>query len=226
MEAFTYSVSHDLRAPLRAIDGYCNFLEEDYSDKLDDEGRRLLGVVRKNARKMDKLIRDLLDLSRVTKLELQYVNIDMESLAADVCSEVAAIMGGNDFTIEIGKLPAIKGDSSLLRQAWVNLIGNAFKYSMKSPVRRVEIGSVKDKALVTYFVKDHGAGFEAEYAAKLFSPFQRLHKPEDFEGTGIGLALVQRIVVRHGGSVRAESSGPGKGASFYFSLPNKESFDA
>jgi PAS domain S-box-containing protein len=219
MEAFTYSVSHDLRAPLRAIDGYCNFLEEDYSSKLDDEGKRILGVIRKNAGKMDRLIRDLLDLSRITKGEVQRMSIDMESLAGEACEEMAAAFGVDDFSIEIDKLPGIEGDIALLRQVWVNLIGNAFKYSMKSPNRRIEIGSIRKDSSIIYFVRDMGAGFEQEYAAKLFIPFQRLHRIEDFEGTGIGLALVQRILLRHGGRAWAESAGNGKGACFYFSLP-------
>jgi PAS domain S-box-containing protein len=222
MEAFTYSVSHDLRAPLRAIDGYCHFLEEDYAEKLDDEGKRLLGIVRKNAIKMDKLILDLLDLSRISKNELANAPVDMERLARDVYAELADVAGDEGYSLEIAPLPSIEGDSSLLRQVWANLIGNAIKYSRKSPIKRIEISSAQESGFRIYTIKDYGAGFEPEYADKLFNPFQRLHKPEDFEGNGIGLALVHRIVSRHKGRTWAESAGPGKGAAFHFALPFKE----
>ncbi|PKL07325.1 MAG: hypothetical protein CVV53_00010 [Spirochaetae bacterium HGW-Spirochaetae-9] len=223
MEAFTYSVSHDLRAPLRAIAGYCHFLEEDYSEKLDDEGKRLLGIVRGNAIKMDKLILDLLNLSRINKSELTNVPVDMEQLARDVYAEFADMTGAEGYSLEIAPLPSIEGDLALLRQVWTNLIGNAIKYSEKSPIKRIEIGSACESGFRIYSIKDYGAGFEPEYTDKLFNPFQRLHKPEDFEGVGIGLALVHRIVSRHKGRTWAESAGPGKGAVFCFALPFEDS---
>lgn len=222
MEAFTYSVSHDLRAPLRAIDGYCSFLDEEHSGKLDEEGIRLLKVIKKNAGKMDRLINDLLDLSRISRGKLQNAAVDMEKLASEVSAEIAASSRNESFKVEIAKLPCIEGDVALLRQVWYILIGNAYKYSKKSQAKKIEIGSYKEGFVQVFFVKDCGAGFEPEYASKLFSPFQRLHRPEDFEGTGMGLALVNRIVSHHGGRTWAESPGRGMGATFSFSLPWKE----
>jgi PAS domain S-box-containing protein len=220
MEAFTYSVSHDLRAPLRAIDGFSSFLLEDYSASLDSEGRRLLGVIRKNSQRMGQLITDLLSLSKVSRTEIRSSRVDMTALVASALSEAAPPDAGA-FEMDLRSLPDAWGDPSLLRQVWVNLISNAFKYSMKSPVKRIEIGGYTDGGDLVYYVRDEGAGFEPEYADKLFTPFQRLHKTEEFAGNGIGLALVQRIVARHDGKVRAEGR-PGKGATFYFSLPDKE----
>ena len=221
MEAFTYSVSHDLRAPLRAIDGFSSFLLEDYSASLDSEGKRLLGVIRKNSQRMGQLITDLLSLSRVSRTELRFSRVDMTALVASALSEAGPPDAGADFEMDLRSLPDAWGDPSLLRQVWVNLISNAFKYSMKSPAKRIEIGGYTDGGDLVYYVMDDGAGFEPEYADKLFTPFQRLHKTEEFAGNGIGLALVQRIVARHDGKVRAEGR-PGKGATFYFSLPDKE----
>jgi light-regulated signal transduction histidine kinase (bacteriophytochrome) len=223
MEAFTYSVSHDLRAPLRAIDGFSRFIEEDYAKSLDSEGKRLLGVIRYNTVKMDKLITDLLNLSRITRGELRKSSINMEKLVKEVCTELETDAGESGCSVKVGRIPATDGDPSLLRQVWLNLVGNAIKYSSKSPIRRFEIGSVTEDGSQVYYIKDEGAGFEPEYASKLFTPFHRLHKSEEFDGTGIGLAIVQRIVARHGGWVRAESPGKGKGATFYFSIPGKES---
>ena len=221
MEAFTYSVSHDLRAPLRAIDGFSSFLLEDYSASLDSEGKRLLGVIRKNSQRMGQLITDLLSLSRVSRTELRFSRVDMTALVASALTEAGPSDAGAAFEMDLLSLPDAWGDPSLLRQVWVNLISNAFKYSMKSPAKRIEIGGYTDGGDLVYYVRDEGAGFEPEYADKLFTPFQRLHKTEEFAGNGIGLALVQRIVARHDGKVRAEGR-PGKGATFYFSLPDKE----
>lgn len=221
MEAFTYSVSHDLRAPLRAIDGFSRFLEEDFADKLDAEGKRLLGIIRKNTLRMDQLIGDLLNLSRVSRNELRMGQVDMASLAASACAEASPQGGTDSFDIAIGPLPKIFGDSSLLSQVWSNLIGNAFKYSMKAAERRIEIGSWKKPGACIYYVRDRGAGFDPEYSSKLFGAFQRLHSAEEFEGNGVGLAIVQRIVARHGGKVWAESQGRDTGATFYFELPDE-----
>jgi PAS domain S-box-containing protein len=221
MEAFTYSVSHDLRAPLRAIDGFSSFLLEGYAERLDDEGRRLLEVIRKNAQRMGQLIADLLDLSRISRFEMKRSRIDMGALAASALEEVAepAVLG--TFAIDSRPLPGAWGDPALLRQVWVNLLSNAVKYSMKSERRRIEIGGAIEGREAVYHVRDEGAGFDPEYASKLFGVFQRLHKVEEFEGTGVGLALAQRILARHGG--RAWAAGkPGEGATFYFSLPIKE----
>lgn len=220
LEAFAYSVSHDLRAPLRAIDGFSVFLEQEAIGKLDAEGMRLLGVIRSNARKMDRLILDLLTLSRATQTELKYVRIDMPSLVKSVYNEIATAEVRKLFAFTLEPLPEAWGDPGLLRQVWVNLLANAVKYSMKSPLKEIEVGGYLKDGEHVYFVRDSGAGFNPEYTSKLFGAFQRLHKAEDFEGSGIGLATVQRIIHRHGGRVWAEGR-ENAGAKFYFSLPGR-----
>jgi signal transduction histidine kinase len=214
LDAFSYSVSHDLRAPLRAVDGFALMLEEDYAGKLDDEGRRLIGVVRANAQRMNQLIDDLLDFSRLGRKEMAREPVDMAQVAREVASEIAP----GSAAIEIAQLPAARGDRSLLKQVWVNLIGNAVKYSSKIENPRVEVGARAEGRLIVYWVRDNGAGFDMKYAGKLFGVFQRLHLPEEFPGTGVGLAIVQRVVSRHGGRVWAEAA-PNQGACFYFTLP-------
>lgn len=221
LEAFTYSVSHDLRAPLRAIDGFSRFLADDYQDKLDDEGRRLIHVIRSNTQKMDLLITNLLSFSRIARSEISYSRIDMRAMADSMYHEAAAQDVRESFRTIIQPLSDAWGDAALMRQVWANLIGNAVKYSMKSSVRSIEIGGYTADAEHVYFVKDRGVGFNPEYAHKLFGVFQRLHTSEDFEGTGIGLAIVQRIVHRHKGRVWAEGQ-ENAGATFYFTLPIKE----
>ncbi|MDA8411074.1 MAG: ATP-binding protein [Treponema sp.] len=218
LESFTYSVSHDLRAPLRAIDNFSRFLEEDHAETLDQEGKRLLGVVRRNTEKMDRLIADLLRLSRLSRQELHVTTIDMGGLVESVLAELSETSSLETFEVELRPLPPCRGDPALLRQVWINLISNAAKYSMKSDVRKIEIDSGAEADSIVYHVRDWGAGFDPAYSDKLFKVFQRLHKTEEFEGTGIGLAIVQQIVARHGGSVRAEGR-PGEGARFSFSIP-------
>ena len=218
LESFSYSVSHDLRAPLRAIQGFAGFLEEDYNDKLDDEGKRLLNVIKFNTKKMDQLISDLLNLSRITRTEMNSVEIDMHKLAKSIFEEFATDEQKNKFKISINKIPSIKGDQNLLKQVWANLIQNALKYSSKSDIKELEIGFSKESSEIIYFIKDKGAGFDSNYKHKLFGVFQRLHSAEEFEGTGVGLAIVQRIIHRHNGRVWAEGE-INKGATFYFSLP-------
>ena len=213
LESFSYSVSHDLRAPLRAVDGYARMLEEDYGATLDAEARRLLGVVRGNARRMGQLIDDLLAFSRLGRQAATIAPVDMMRLAREAAEELKGSR-----TLELGALPQAKGDAALLRQVWLNFVGNALKYSSKKPDARVEIGGREEARENVYWVRDNGAGFDMRYADKLFGVFQRLHRAEEFEGTGIGLAIVQRIVTRHGGRVWAEGR-PGEGACFYFSLP-------
>lgn len=220
LEAFTYSVSHDLRAPLRAIDGFSRFLVEDYSDKLDNEGQRQLNIIRSNTQKMDQLITDLLTLSRVAKGELNYSDIDMTSLATAVYLDVTTKITRNKFLIKINPLPGTKGDINLVRQVWSNLISNAVKYTLPMDKREIEIGGNSEKEMNVYFIKDSGVGFNPVYKHKLFGVFQRLHKAEDFDGTGVGLAIVQRIVRKHGGHTWADGIVNG-GATFYFSLPIK-----
>ncbi|OAI52087.1 hypothetical protein AYO46_06495 [Betaproteobacteria bacterium SCGC AG-212-J23] len=215
LASFSYSVSHDLRAPLRAVDGYARMLEEDYAPRLDDEGRRLLTVVRESAGRMGQLIDDLLAFSRLGRQPLARQAVDSATLVREVIDEVR---GDSRASIEVGELQSTPGDRALLKQVWVNLISNALKYSSKAAAPRVEIGSQVEGEETVYCVRDNGAGFDMRYAAKLFGVFQRLHSNDEFPGTGVGLAIVQRVVARHGGRVWAEGK-PGAGASFFFSLP-------
>ena len=217
LEAFTYSVSHDLRAPLRAIDGYAQMLDEDYNKKLDDEGKRLLSTVQYNAKKMGILIDDLLAFSRLGRKEIEKTEIDMKELAQIALAE-AGRMKEHKANVKIKELQPAFADYALMNQVMVNLISNAIKYSSKTAKPDIEIKSEQKNREVIYSVKDNGAGFDMQYANKLFGVFQRLHKQEEFEGTGVGLAIVQRIINKHGGKVWAEGE-TGKGATFFFSLP-------
>ncbi|HMF73684.1 MAG TPA: ATP-binding protein, partial [Flavitalea sp.] len=217
LESFTYSVSHDLRAPLRIIDGYSDILVTDYENKLDGEANRLLGIIKSNARRMGQLIDDLLNLSQTGRKELVMHLTDMNNLVKAVIDE-QLFLTGNIATIKMGKLEPAECDSSLLRQVWINLISNALKYSGKQEKPEIQISSVHNGNEVIYSVKDNGVGFDMQYAGKLFGVFQRLHGIKEFEGTGIGLALANRILIRHKGKIWAEAE-PGKGAIFYFSLP-------
>ncbi|MCX6032833.1 MAG: PAS domain S-box protein [Chloroflexi bacterium] len=221
LEAFAYSVSHDLRSPLRAIDGFSRILIEEYAGSLDAEGNRLLNVVRTNTQRMDQLITDLLTLSRITRGEMQSSRIDMTALAQTIYRELAPPEAHAAFTFSVAPLPNASGDPALLRQVWSNLISNAIKYTMPKDKRRIEIGSRVESGMIVYFVKDNGVGFDPAYTHKLFGVFQRLHKTAEFEGNGVGLAIVQRIVHRHGGRVWAEGQ-VNQGATFYFALPQKE----
>lgn len=219
LEAFSYSVSHDLRAPLRALDGFSRMIVEDHAERLDPEGRRLLGVVSANARRMAQRIDDLLRLSRLGRSEVRRLSVDMASLAHAAFEEIVeAPEARGRIEFRVGDLPGAVGDPALLRQAWINLLSNAVKFSAsrERPVIEVE-GKVEGPGAV-YRVKDNGAGFDMAYAGKLFGVFQRLHAPSEFEGTGVGLALVRRIVLRHGGRVWAEGR-VGEGATFFFCLP-------
>lgn len=218
LEAFTYSTSHDLRAPLRAIDGFSKLLLEDFGNKLNDEGKRFLKMIRTNAKRMDQLITDLLSLSRVSKVDINFTHIDMTEMVNSIYHELYLTNGNTNFTFIVSNLPEVHGDITLLRQVWSNLLSNAIKFSSKSPVKKVEVGGRTELGRNIYYVKDSGVGFNPIYAHKLFGVFQRLHKAEEFEGTGVGLAIVLRIIKRHNGEVWAESDTSG-GASFYFSLP-------
>ena len=221
LEAFTYSVSHDLRAPLRAVDGFSKFVLEDYENKLDSEGKRLLNLIRSNIQKMDQLITDLLALSRVTRGELSFSGIDMTQMAISMFKESAAPDVTDKISLTVDPLPEGYADPTYMRQVWTNLIANAIKFSSKKKKPVIKIGGSKENGFNVYFVKDNGVGFNPEYTHKLFGVFQRLHKSDDFEGTGVGLAIIQRIIHRHGGKVWAEGE-EGKGATFYFSLPVKK----
>ncbi len=219
LEAFSYSVSHDLRAPLRAIEGFSGMVLEDYGGKLDAEGQRLLGVVRANAVKMSRLIDDLLSLSRIGRGELILARLEMGLLARSVFAEIVPDPEARaKIGFMVGELPDAAGDAALVRQVWVNLLSNAVKFSSRKERTVIEVTGVREGNQVVYCVRDNGAGFDMQYAGRLFGVFQRLHTTEEFVGTGIGLALVQRIVLRHGGRVRAEAE-VGKGAAFFFSLP-------
>jgi signal transduction histidine kinase len=215
LEAFSYSVSHDLREPLRSIEGFSQILLEDYARGLDEEARGYLGRVRAASRRMATLIDDLLDLSRVTRSALARRSVDLSAIASEVAAELRKSRPGREVEFVISDGLTANADPRLLRIALENLLGNAFKFTEKQPRAVVEFG-VTDGSPV-YYVRDNGVGFDMAYAAKLFGAFQRLHPSEDFEGTGIGLATVQRIVQRHGGMVWAEGE-VGKGATFYFTL--------
>lgn len=218
LEAFSYSVSHDLRAPLRAINGFVSILLEDYEKNLDNEGKRICGIIQSNATKMGQLIDDLLSFSRLIRSEFNNSKIDMESLVRSVVSDFEAIQNITLKNITIQELPMTIGDTNMIKQVWINLISNAVKYSSKNEHAQIDIGSYKDKDEVVYYIKDNGVGFNMEYVHKLFGVFHRLHSMNEFEGTGVGLAIVQRIIKRHNGRVWAEGE-VGKGAVFYFSLP-------
>jgi signal transduction histidine kinase/DNA-binding response OmpR family regulator len=218
LEAFTYSVSHDLRAPLRAIEGFAAILAEDYQERLDGEGHRLIDVVRSNARRMDALICDLLDFSRLTRREVHPQWNDMGLVAREVFGELATPLDRKEIAFSVAELPLAWADPGLVRRVWANLITNALKYTRASPVRRVTIEGTREGARAVYRISDSGVGFDQAYAGKLFGPFERLHPPEQFDGAGIGLAIVKRIVERHGGQVSAEGR-TGGGATFAFSLP-------
>jgi PAS domain S-box-containing protein len=219
LEAFTYSVSHDLRAPLRAIDGYSRILLEDYARHLSPDAAQLLDYVRAGSQKMGELIDGLLAFSRLNRQPVNSRPIPMSGLVNQVLAGFNGEKEGRKVEITLGELPACIGDPILLQQVWVNLLSNALKFSRKCEVTRIEIGCVDQRGERVFHVKDNGVGFDMRYVDKLFGVFQRLHRAEDFEGTGVGLAIVKRIIQRHGGRIWAEAK-PDEGASFYFTLPD------
>jgi len=220
LEAFSYSVSHDLRAPLRAINGFVNILNEEYSGILDVEGKRICSIIHSNSVKMGQLIDDLLSFSRLIKSELHHSTIDMQNIVRELISEFQISKELNPNIIVLKELPQSIGDTNLIKQVWMNLISNAIKYSSKTINPQIIIGATQNENETIYFIKDNGVGFNMNYSHKLFGVFQRLHGANEFEGTGVGLAIVQRIVSRHGGRVWAEGE-IDKGATFYFTLPIK-----
>ncbi len=224
LEAFSYSVSHDLRAPLRAINGYTQILVEDYTSTLDDEGKRICGIISAEARRMGELIDDLLSFSRLSRKEIQAARMDMKVLAYSVYGELTREADRERIDFKIGKLPPAYGDPSLLHQVWANLISNAIKFTSKKERAVIEVGTKRSENENVYYVRDNGAGFNIQYVDKLFGVFQRLHSEDEFEGTGVGLAIVQRIIQRHGGRVWAEGE-EDKGATFYFALPRGENHE-
>lgn len=218
LEAFSYSVSHDLRAPLRAINGYTRILMEDYSSLFDEEGRRVCNVITTEAQRMGSLIDDLLSFSRLSRKEMQATDIDMKTLAHDVFKKLTTEEQRQHIDLKIGRLPHAKGDPALMHQVWMNLISNAIKFSSRRERAVIELGTKRSDSEIIYCIRDNGAGFDIQYVDKLFGVFQRLHSEDEFEGTGVGLAIVQRIIQRHGGRVWAEGE-EDKGATFYFALP-------
>ncbi|MFP5079418.1 ATP-binding protein [Pedobacter sp. JCM 36344] len=220
LESFSYSVSHDLRAPIRAIHGYTNILAEDYIDNFDAEGLKVFQAITRNSKKMGELIDDLLAFSKLGRKQVSFSAIDMNELLKIVQDEITE-EDENVPNYVVNILPPAMGDKSLIKQVWINLISNAIKYSRHKPETIVEIGAYQKNDMIVYFVKDKGAGFDMQYYDKLFGVFQRLHSQEEFEGTGIGLAIVQKIVQRHNGLAWAESE-LDHGSCFYFSLPSIE----
>ena len=221
LEAFSYSVSHDLRTPLRAIDGFSGMLMEGYPDKLDDEGKRLLNIIRGNTRKMGELIEGLLALSRLGRKEIKLLAVDMNKLAEAVFDEIKDLTPERAIEIDIKPLPSAYGDQLMIHQVFLNLLSNALKFTKHKEAAIIEVGGWGEEKENIYYVKDNGVGFDMEYKDKLFNVFQRLHSGEEFEGTGVGLAIVQRIINRHGGRVWAEAK-LNEGATFYFTLPKQQ----
>jgi two-component system sensor kinase len=221
LESFSYTVSHDLRAPLRAIDGFSMMVLKGYADKLGDDGKRKLDVIRSNSQKMGKLIDDLLSFSRLGRKEILEARLDMEALVWSVWRELSLANPERRVQFSVNRLPPARGDQTLIKQVVVNLLSNAIKFSKYRETARVEVGAYAEEERNVYFVKDNGVGFDMQYYDQLFGVFQRLHSADEFEGTGVGLAIVQRIIVRHGGRVWAEGK-VSEGATFYFTLAREE----
>jgi PAS domain S-box-containing protein len=217
LEAFAYSVSHDLRAPLRAMTGFGRILLEDYADRLDEEGLDYLTRIRDAGERMGVLIDDLLNLSRLARQEMRREEVDLSALARGVADDLGRVDPGRRARFDIAQGLSATGDAGLLRVVLENLIGNAWKFTSREPEALIEFGAVEREGRRVYYVSDNGVGFEAAYAGRIFDPFQRLHGEDEFEGAGVGLATVARIVRRHGGTIWAEGE-VGRGAAFYFTL--------
>jgi light-regulated signal transduction histidine kinase (bacteriophytochrome) len=217
LEAFCYSVSHDLRAPLRSLDGFSKALLEDYANKLDSKGQNYLGRIRAGSQRMGQLIDDLLNLSRISRDEMTPELVDLSKMAHEVAEELRATAPDRDAQFVVAEGLVAKTDPRLLRIVMNNLLGNAWKFTAKQPHTRIEFGSSGENGGKEYFMRDNGAGFDQAYSSKLFGAFQRLHAAKDFPGTGIGLATVQRIIQRQGGRVWAEGK-VDQGATFHFTL--------
>jgi light-regulated signal transduction histidine kinase (bacteriophytochrome) len=220
LEAFSYSVSHDLRAPLRHISGFVSVLREDLQPDLAENNRHSLDVIIDSATRMGLLIDNLLSFSHVGRAEMCFAQVETDSLMREVLREVQVETKGRVIVWEVGPLPEVFGDRAMLKQVWLNLVSNAIKYTRRREQATIRIGAHARTDEVEFFVDDNGAGFNMNYAEKLFGVFQRLHRAEDFEGTGIGLANVRRIVARHGGRTWAEGK-VDAGATFHFTLPNR-----
>jgi len=218
LEAFSYSVSHDLRAPIRQIDGFARLLEEQCAGALDASGRHYLERIQESARHMDRLVADLLHLAHLGRSELRPVRVSLDAMVAEVVEELRAEVGGREIVWKIGRLPEVLCDPGLMRIAFTNLLSNALKYTRPRVRAEVEVAQRQGLGGTTIMIRDNGVGFDAARASKLFGVFQRFHSAEDFEGEGVGLATVRRIVRRHGGEVWAESE-PDAGAAFFVRLP-------
>jgi light-regulated signal transduction histidine kinase (bacteriophytochrome) len=219
MEAFIYSVNHELRAPLRTLKSFIDILTEESAKCLDGEGLRILGIIRTNAEQMQVLIDDLHSLSTVTRNNLKISHIDMNSMVKALCHEVQTASNKNEIKVVINNMPNAHADNTLIKQVWLNLINNAVKFSGKSSNPTITITGIEKGDMLTYSISDNGVGFNPAYKDKLFGAFNRLHSRTDFEGTGVGLSVVRRIIHRHGGRVWAESE-PDMGATFWFTLPS------
>ncbi len=222
LESFSYSISHDLRAPLRAIDGFSKMLAKDLENEADEERKRKLDIVRNNVQKMDRLIEGLLTFSRAGRSAISPVRLDIKRIVKEIWDEQCLLNPGRRMELRIGRLPLSSGDRILIRQVVANLLANAVKYTRKKKSATIKIGGHAQDGENVYNIKDNGAGFDMTYYDKLFGVFQRLHSESEYEGTGVGLAIVQRIIHRHGGRVWAEGK-VGQGAIFYFSLPADQS---
>jgi len=220
LESFSYSVSHDLRAPLRAIGGFCKLLTQDHEAQLDAEARRKLGVIKSETARMGALIDDLLAFSRLGRKALQATPLDMREMASKAYGQLCRDQADRKVEFRLGSLPTAVGDRSLFEQVWVNLLANAVKFSSKKEAATIEVGGISEEREHVYFVRDNGAGFDPRHSGNLFGVFQRLHSNDEFPGTGVGLALVHRIVTRHGGRVWADGK-LGEGATFHFTVPKE-----
>jgi signal transduction histidine kinase/CheY-like chemotaxis protein len=218
LESFSYSISHDLREPLRAVEGFCEMFRSEYAADVPEAGRKLLERIWAGAGRMTQLVNDLLHFSRFSREPLHCRRMPLRELVLQIVARLKEGLGARQLTVQVGDLPDCVGDPALLEQVLVNLLSNAFKFTAGREAARVEVGALRQGEGIVYYVRDNGVGFDMRYADKLFGVFQRLHSQEAFEGTGIGLSIVHRIVTRHGGKVWADSR-PGEGATFYFSLP-------
>jgi len=218
LESFSYTMAHDLRSPLRSIDGFCTILMEDYISKLDEEAIKLFNVIQQNTRKMDSLIKELLELTKLNPYNLKQKKVNMGKVVNNALERMFTPEVRAMFDIHITALPEVYADEILIHQVWKNLIDNAIKFSMPKQEKKLEIGSYQKDDDLVYYIKDGGVGFNMKYIDKIFIPFQRLHTEAEFEGNGIGLAIVHKIIQRHNGTIWAESA-VGVGTTFFFSLP-------
>ncbi|MDB6026956.1 MAG: putative ATPase [Verrucomicrobiales bacterium] len=218
LESLAYAVSHDLRAPLRAIEGFADVVLVDYKDKLDPEGQRFLEIIRTSSLKASKMIEGLLAYSRIGRHEITISEINSTELVQNVLTDLRKVIADRNIDFNIHALPTVRGDFFLLREVWKHLLSNAVKFSRNSPASKIEIHFCEEKGEHRFCISDNGVGFDMKYSEKLFQLFQRLHGESDFEGIGVGLAIAQRVVLRHGGTIWAESK-PHQGATFFFTLP-------